>query len=105
MDKYELIFEPFSSILNSLTQEEDIREFLLSSEVKLEQRLKKFIIHENNSIRLATHKTFKHLMFSYDNENLSQRFCTIKPDEAHVKNFIKFVDSWIEHKKSVYGNE
>lgn len=70
MSKYELIFEPFSSILNALTQEEDIRTFLLSPEIKLEQRLKKFLIHENNAIRLATQKTMKHLMFSHENDDL-----------------------------------
>lgn len=91
MDKYELMFEPFSAILNSLTQEEEIREFLLTPEVRLEERLKKFIIHENNSIRLATHQTFKHLMFSHENENLAKRFCTIKEDEAHVSlDFVTF---------------
>jgi hypothetical protein len=54
VSKYELLFEPFSLILNALTQEEDIRTFLLSPEIKLEERIKKFLIHENNSIRLAT---------------------------------------------------
>jgi len=32
MDKYEVLFEPFSAILNALTQEEDIREFLLTQD-------------------------------------------------------------------------
>ena len=84
MDKCELFFEPMSAILNSLTQEEDIREFLLDDEVRLETRLKKFIIHENNTIRLATQKTIKHLMFSHDNEKLAKRFATFNPHEPHV---------------------
>ena len=67
MDKYEILFEPFSAILNALTQEEDIREFLLTQDQRLEQRIKKFLIHENNAIRLASNQTLKHLMFSHEN--------------------------------------
>lgn len=84
MDKFELIFEPFSSILNSLTQEEDLREFLLNEKIRLETRVKRFIIHENHNIRLATHQTMRHLLFSYELEPFAKRFCKIDPQEAHV---------------------
>lgn len=84
MAKNELIFEPFSAILNALTQEEDIREFLLTQDQRLEERIKKFIIHENNVIRLATNQAIKHLFFSHENPEFTKRFLTFKEDEAHV---------------------
>ena len=84
MAEYELMFEPFSAILNALTQEEDIREFLLTKDQRLEQRIKKFLIHDNNTIRRATHQALKHLMFSHANLEFAERFFDIKHDEAHV---------------------
>lgn len=84
IDEYELLFENFASLLNTLTEDEDLKEFLLSPEIRLETRIKRYLIHQNNQIRGSVLMCIKHLIFSHENVNLAQRFCDFKPDEAHV---------------------
>lgn len=84
IDEYELLFENFASILNNLTEDDDLKEFLLSPEIRLESRIKRYLIHQNNQIRGSVLLCIKHLFFSHENIHLTKRFCEFKPDEVHV---------------------
>lgn len=84
IDEYELIFENFASLLNTLTETDDLKEFLLSPSIRLETRLKRYLLHSNNIIRGSVLMCIKHLFFSHENQHLTERFCKFEPDEAHV---------------------
>jgi hypothetical protein len=84
IDEYELLFENFASLLNTLTEDDDLKEFLLSPEIRLETRIKRYLIHQNNQIRGSVLMCIKHLFFSHENTHLAERFCDFKPEEVHV---------------------
>ena len=84
IDDYELLFENFASLLNTLTEVDDFKEFLLNPTIRLETRIKRYLLHSNNQIRGSVLLCMKHLFFSHENEHLTERFCDFKPDEAHV---------------------
>ena len=84
IDEYELVLEGFVSLLNALTEEEDLRTFMLTPEIRLESRLRRYLLHANHSIRCSVVQVIRHLMFDHENKFLSERFCTFKQDEAHV---------------------
>ena len=84
VDDYELIFENFAPLLNALTEDDALKEFLLSPAIRLETRLKRYLLHSNNLIRGAVLQCIKHLFFSHDDPHLTERFCKFEADEAHV---------------------
>jgi hypothetical protein len=84
IDDYELLFENFASLLNTLTDDDDLKEFLLSPAIRLETRIKRYLIHSNNQIRGSILLCMKHLFFSHENVHLTERFCEFKPDEVHI---------------------
>ena len=84
VDDYELLFESFAGLVNSLTEEDTLKEFLLSPTIKLEQRLKRYLIHSNNLIRGAVLPCIRHLFFSHENPHLAERFMKFEPEEVHL---------------------
>jgi hypothetical protein len=87
VDEYELLFENFASLLNCLTEEDSLKEFLLSPTIRLETRIKRYLIHSNHLIRGSVLQCMRHLIFSHENEHLTERFCKFEPDEVHVSSF------------------
>lgn len=84
IDEYELLFEGFSSLVNSLSEGDDFKEFLLGKTVRLETRIKRYLLHENNVIRSNMMMCMKNLTFAYDNPDFSDRFCVFQEDEVHI---------------------
>ena len=84
IDEYELLFESFSSLVNSLSEGDDFIEFLLGKTIRLETRIKRYVLHENNVIRSNIMMCMKNLFFAYENTELTERFCEFKEDEVHV---------------------
>jgi hypothetical protein len=84
VDEFELLFENFAALLNTFTENDDFKTFLLSPEIRLEHRIRRYLLHSNHLIRCSVLRVMKHLFYSHDDENLSKRFCTFKEDEVHV---------------------
>lgn len=72
--------------MNTLTEEDEFKEFLLSPTIRLETRIKRYLLHSNHVIRGSILLCMKHLFFSHENPDLTKRFLEFKEDEAHVTN-------------------
>lgn len=71
--------------MNALTEVDELKDFLLNPTIRLESRIKRYLLHSNHVIRGSMLQCMKHLFFSHENLDLTKRFIDFKEDEVHVR--------------------
>lgn len=57
---------------------------MANNDNKLDDRIKKHLLHENNKIRQNTIKTIRNICFEHDDEEFAKRFTTFDEKELHL---------------------
>lgn len=80
----ETLFSDYAYILTTLTVDPRIRSFMVNEDNRLEDRIKKNLLHQNHKIRQNTIKAIRNLVFEHDDEVFAKRFCTFSETELHI---------------------
>jgi len=84
----ETLFSDFAYIITTLSVDPRIRSFMANDINKLEDRIKKNLIHENHKIRQNTVKAIRNLVFEHDDEMFAKRFATFNDTELHMYDLL-----------------
>ena len=80
----ETLFSDYAYILTTLTADPIIRNFMSNNVNKLDDKIKKHLLHENNKIRQNTIKAIRNVCFEHDDEEFAQRFTTFDENTLHL---------------------